>query len=425
MNQEVTHQVAARDEKWVPTNERVKISTTNKILDICPRVQGVDFTEVLDETTLTFLLDLGYKGPLYKHPIMYVDHMHQPWGTLASFINKCLSDKTASNDRLRKSRIDIKIAGTPEATIDASEELDSKPARKCSASRRVVKKKVSISTDENIIPEPEFSLELGKSISLTKAIEEEATRQVHATHAKIVTESVPEPARRRPSGIAFRDISSVTKKLSLDPSQKLKGVQTLTPEEQLDAGTMQALKERVPDESTVVPATSSEETKKSEYTEEDDDDDEKIEWVNNDEEKEKNDDDDDKSIDLETIDDEETDDEFVHSEENVQDDDEETDDELVHANEQVNDNKDEEMTNAEDADTGNGDEEIFDTIKVDAEKTEEVKDDIKKAELPPTSSNLYVSLGFGDQFLKLSSDTYLISTVKDTTDAEIDSLLDI
>ncbi|GJU65237.1 hypothetical protein Tco_1247072 [Tanacetum coccineum] len=54
-----------------------------------------------------------------------------------------------------------------------------------------------------------------------------------------------------------------------------------------------------------------------------------------------------------------------------------------------------------------------------------IKDDAKKTELPPTSSNLSVSSGFGDQFLKLSSDTSLISTVKDTTYAEINSLLDI
>ncbi|GKF83515.1 hypothetical protein Tco_0245171, partial [Tanacetum coccineum] len=79
-----------------------------KILDICPRVQGVDFAEVPDdETTLTFLLNLGYKGPLHQHPSMYVDHMHQPWTTLAAIINKCLSGKAASNDRLRKSKIDI------------------------------------------------------------------------------------------------------------------------------------------------------------------------------------------------------------------------------------------------------------------------------------------------------------------------------
>ncbi|GJS18096.1 hypothetical protein Tco_0412568 [Tanacetum coccineum] len=154
MNQEVTRQVVARNEKWVPTMERVKISTTNafnisaevpeifmqqfwytvkkvsgtnsyefflsnkkcvvdvevlrKILNICPRVHGVDFAEIpYDEATLTFLLSLGYKGPLHKHPNMYVDHIHQPWRTLASIINECLSGKTASNDRLRKSRIDI------------------------------------------------------------------------------------------------------------------------------------------------------------------------------------------------------------------------------------------------------------------------------------------------------------------------------
>ncbi|GKF84543.1 hypothetical protein Tco_0249441 [Tanacetum coccineum] len=38
---------------------------------------------------------------------MYVDYMHQPWRTLAAIINKCLSGKTGSNDRLRKSRTDI------------------------------------------------------------------------------------------------------------------------------------------------------------------------------------------------------------------------------------------------------------------------------------------------------------------------------
>ncbi|GKG47166.1 hypothetical protein Tco_0504363, partial [Tanacetum coccineum] len=35
--------------------------------------------------------------------------------------------------------------------------------------------------------------ELGKFISLTEAEEEAAARQVHATHARIVLESVPEP----------------------------------------------------------------------------------------------------------------------------------------------------------------------------------------------------------------------------------------
>ncbi|GKC55868.1 hypothetical protein Tco_1083466 [Tanacetum coccineum] len=158
MNQEEIRQVTACDEKWVPTKERVKIGTTKvrlettvpqkeetfqviidviknstcymaftistevpkifmqqfwytvkKILDICLRVRGEDFTEVPnDESTLTFLIDLGYKGLLYKYPNMFVDHMHQPWRTLAAFIiNKCLFGKSASNEKLRKSRIDI------------------------------------------------------------------------------------------------------------------------------------------------------------------------------------------------------------------------------------------------------------------------------------------------------------------------------
>ncbi|GJZ16737.1 retrovirus-related pol polyprotein from transposon TNT 1-94 [Tanacetum coccineum] len=175
INPQETQQVAARDEKWVPSAERVKISSTNiiletivlqkeetfqvvidiiknstcfkaftisadvleifmqqfrytikkvpdtdsyefllankkctvnakvfkTILDICPRVEGVDFADVPDDnTTLTFLIDLGYKGPLNRHTNMFVDHMHQPWRTLAAIINKCLSRKTASNDKL-------------------------------------------------------------------------------------------------------------------------------------------------------------------------------------------------------------------------------------------------------------------------------------------------------------------------------------
>ncbi|GJR39455.1 hypothetical protein Tco_1215139 [Tanacetum coccineum] len=57
------------------------------ILDICPRVEGVDFTDVPDDdNALSFLIDLGYKGPLYKHTNMFMDHMHQPWRILAAIM---------------------------------------------------------------------------------------------------------------------------------------------------------------------------------------------------------------------------------------------------------------------------------------------------------------------------------------------------
>nr|GEU96814.1 hypothetical protein [Tanacetum cinerariifolium] len=284
----------------VPTKERVEIGTTNvtgtnsyefylankkflvdaevfwKILDICPRVQGEYYIKVPDdESTITFLIDLGYKGPLYKHPSMFVDHMHQPWRALAANINKCL-----------------------------------------------------------------------------------CARQVHATHERIVTESNPRPARRRQSGLAFKDTSSVSKKMSLNSSQKLNGVpdeSTVTPTT-LSKGT--GTKPGVLDEEKVTSEAKANVTldwgseEENEYTEEDDTDDEEI------------------------------DDEFVHREEHIQDDDEETDDEFA-GDEQVND---EEMANAEEPDTGNGDEEITGTTKANDEKTEEVKGDIKKVELPPTEN---------------------------------------
>ncbi|GKF37329.1 hypothetical protein Tco_0114087, partial [Tanacetum coccineum] len=78
--------------------------------------------------------------------------------------------------------------------------------------------------------------ELGKSISLTEAEEEVVVaREVHATHARIVSESEPELTQRRQSGIAFRD--------SFIVSKKSKGIQTLTPAKQEAADIMKALKE--------------------------------------------------------------------------------------------------------------------------------------------------------------------------------------
>nr|GEZ08791.1 hypothetical protein [Tanacetum cinerariifolium] len=232
--------------------------------------------------------------------------------------------------------------------------------------RRVIKKKVSIFADDNIIPEPDVALELGKSKSLTESTEEEVARQVHATHEMIIN-------KRQPNTRGSSEGTGSIPRVLMSPQWS---------------------------------SLSSEET-------------------DTDEEEEKNDHNDDKSIDLEKTDDEETDNEFMHSEEYVQDDDEETDDETVHGEEQVNDNEDEEMTNAKDADTGNGDEKITNAAKADAKKEKEVKDDTKKAELPPSGSSLYISLGFCNQFLNLSSDTSLIGTIKDTRDAEINSLLDV
>nr|GEY83247.1 hypothetical protein [Tanacetum cinerariifolium] len=340
MNQEQIHQITARDEKWVPAKERVKISTTNvrlntiiqqkeetfqviidviknstcyktftisaevpetfmqqfwytvkkvkdteyyefllankkcvvdvevfwKILDICPRVQGVDFAKVPDdEATLTFLLILGYKGPLNKHLSMKlkkgrrenipypkftkinINHFlskHQSLTKLQYLHTHIIKDDGVVS-RLKFVRIgeDFQEYGLPiletmlTEAIKQSESYQmfikystGKISPKKSIGKGSQGKKTADTTEEtvdvydSIIPEQDVSLELGKSMRLTEATEEEASRQVYAIHARIVTEPIFEPLRRRSTCIAFRDTSSVSKKMSPDPSQKLKGV---------------------------------------------------------------------------------------------------------------------------------------------------------------------------------------------------------
>ncbi|GKC38210.1 hypothetical protein Tco_1050594 [Tanacetum coccineum] len=319
MNPQETEQVVARDELWVPTAERVNISTTNvrlettvkqkeetfqvvidviknstcikaftisadvpeilmqqKIIDICPRKEGKDFTEVQnDEDTLTFLIDLGYSDIAYQ-----IDHRREkksrrenmPYTRFTKVIIDYFLSKLKSLKKLKFQHFHIieddgvmfilystgqippkksrgkgsqgkKTADTIEESVDVSDESDPEPLIRTSR-RKVVKKKATISVDDNIIPEPDIALELGKSISLAEAEEEAAAREVHDTHARIVTESVPVPARTiSQSIIAFRDTSSVSKKRTSGTSQKLKGIQSLTPAEQEATDIMKALKD--------------------------------------------------------------------------------------------------------------------------------------------------------------------------------------
>ncbi|GKA94973.1 hypothetical protein Tco_0817011 [Tanacetum coccineum] len=102
-----------------------------------------------------------------------------------------------------------KAADATKESVDVSDESKLEPLIRRKTSSRRVKKKATISVDDNIVPEPNIALELGKSISLTEAEEEATARQVHATHARI----------------------------------KVKGIQTLNPVEQEAADIMKALKD--------------------------------------------------------------------------------------------------------------------------------------------------------------------------------------
>ncbi|GKD25199.1 hypothetical protein Tco_1231413 [Tanacetum coccineum] len=135
-----------------------------------------------------------------------------------------------------------KTTDAPVEEVEVSEgsELEPKLVKKRTSSKKRVKKTVTIYAEDNIILGPDI-----------------------ATHARIMTESIPTPARRR----------------TFDPPKKLKSVLSLITEEQEVANIMIPLKESrksskrqpdnggshkgtgskpgVPDESTVVSATSS------------------------------------------------------------------------------------------------------------------------------------------------------------------------
>nr|GEU55172.1 hypothetical protein [Tanacetum cinerariifolium] len=515
-----TLQVAARDEKWVPSAERVKFSSTNiildttmwytikmvqdtdsyefllankkctvnaevfrTILDLCPRVEAEDFTDVPDdEIALTFLINLSYKGPLNRHTNMFVYHMYQPWRTLAAIINKYLYEKTEDLaylidlrkekrsrrenlpyprftkiiinhflkqhksltnlknkhyhtikddgivSQLKFFRIDVhqifnssdspkksrgkgskgkKTAKESQETIDVSKvfELEPKPAKKKTTSRRVVKKKVTLSADDNIISDdPNTALEFAKSIRQTEAEEAEAARKVHATHARIVTEFAFESAKKKSIG---RSSKSVKKKLQTSCKLSRKVRRQSEDNQVLEAH----MKELVVNQGLPMSLQSSLLPQGDEQDSENSDDE------NDDEEK------DDKDGD---VDDEGND--HVSDKQDANDEDDKTqsyEDEIYKYKICVRKDEDVEMKDVDVEEFDKGKEKVIDAAMEEAKKTSKAKDDAKKIEIPPSSSSLSVYLGFDDQVLKLSSNSSLVSTVKDYAYADTTNLLPI
>ncbi|GJU60819.1 retrovirus-related pol polyprotein from transposon TNT 1-94 [Tanacetum coccineum] len=369
------------------------------ILDICPRVEGVNFTDVPDDdTTLAFLIKLGYKasndklrksridilwGMFYRENVDYpeliwedlayqIDHRkekrsrrkdYQEYGLpiLETMLTEAIKQSKFYQMFIKYSTGQIppkksrgkgsqrkKTADDSQETVDVYKESEHEhePVKRKTSSKRRVKKKVTLSADDNIIfDDPDTAWKAADIMQAFKESKKTNKRQPGTRGSSEGTGTIP----------------------------------------------------GVLDESTVVSATSSEGTgseQESEYSEED------------------------------KLDDEEKDD----KEGDADDEDDETEsdkDDIYKYKIHVCKDENEEMLNAEVEDSNKGDEEVTDAAKADAEKTSEVKDDAKKTELPLTSSSLSVSSGFGDQFLKLSSDSSLVSTVKDTTDADINSLLEL
>nr|GEU59257.1 hypothetical protein [Tanacetum cinerariifolium] len=266
-----------------------------------------------------------------------------------------------------------------------------KPAKKKTSSKRRVKKKVTLSADDNIISDdPDAALELAKSIIQTKAKEAEAARKVHATHARIVTESVPKSTEKKYGGrsyksVVIQDTLSTPKSKPTTSKTKLKEDNQVLKDQMKELVVNQGFS--MSPQSSLLPQGDEQDSK---FYDDDNDDVEKDD---------KDGDADDKGDDH-VSDTQDADDEYVETKFD--------EDEIYKYKIRVRNEEDVEIKDAEVEESDKGEEKVTDATKKEAEKTSKAKDDTKKTKLPPSSSSLSVSLGFGDQILKLSSNSSLV-----------------
>ncbi|GKC47987.1 hypothetical protein Tco_1065709 [Tanacetum coccineum] len=86
----------------------VNVEVFREILNICPKVPGKAFDEPpTEEEALSFIRELGHAGEIKYITNVIIDHLHQPWRTFATIINKCLCRKVFGLNKIRLSRIQI------------------------------------------------------------------------------------------------------------------------------------------------------------------------------------------------------------------------------------------------------------------------------------------------------------------------------
>ncbi|GKD42498.1 hypothetical protein Tco_1267143 [Tanacetum coccineum] len=96
----------------------IDVEVFRDILKICPRLPNQEFdAPPSDEEIVTFIKELRHKGDIKSVTEVVVDQMHQPWRTFATIINRCLSGKTSSLDKIRLSRAQILCTTTRMLTL--------------------------------------------------------------------------------------------------------------------------------------------------------------------------------------------------------------------------------------------------------------------------------------------------------------------
>ncbi|GJR46005.1 hypothetical protein Tco_1314108 [Tanacetum coccineum] len=87
----------------------IEVEVFRDILQICPRLPNQEFVvpHFSNPKIVSFIKELRYTGDIDSITKVYTDHMHQPWRTFATVINRCLSGKTIGLDKIILSRAQI------------------------------------------------------------------------------------------------------------------------------------------------------------------------------------------------------------------------------------------------------------------------------------------------------------------------------
>ncbi|GJW50037.1 hypothetical protein Tco_0091388 [Tanacetum coccineum] len=84
----------------------INVEVFREIVNICPRIPDQEFDEPpSEEEALSFILELGYSGEIKYITDVIVYHLHQPWRTFASIINKCLCGKIDNKDSKKQNKM--------------------------------------------------------------------------------------------------------------------------------------------------------------------------------------------------------------------------------------------------------------------------------------------------------------------------------
>ncbi|GKC93885.1 hypothetical protein Tco_1159327 [Tanacetum coccineum] len=208
---------------------KIGVELFRKILWITPRVLNQEFVEPPPHDALvSFIKQLGYKGALELVSEMKVEGIRSLYDLFGFLTNTEVKIPKEGKGGKGKG-----LMGNKKPDKGVQQEKKKKDT--------TPRKKSSITADDNILPDLDEAIKLGKSISLTEVEEQEEEHQLHETHTRLITEKVADTAeseeteddevkpliQRVTSIVIGREITKKPTEEALDHSKKLKGIETL------------------------------------------------------------------------------------------------------------------------------------------------------------------------------------------------------